>query len=104
MESRAVFLMTQKDKMKRIAIQGEQGSFHDIAAHEYFGQEQIELICCATFEQVFENIRRDPAVVGMLAIENTIACPRTAGTPSPRCIPIPWPSRSAALSSPAIPR
>lgn len=73
MESRAVFLMTQKDKMKRIAIQGEQGSFHDIAAHEYFGQEQIELICCATFEQVFENIRRDPAVVGMLAIENTIA-------------------------------
>lgn len=59
--------------MKRIAIQGEQGSFHAIAAYEYFGNEQIELICCATFEQVFENIRRDPTVVGMLAIENTIA-------------------------------
>ena len=26
-----------------------------------------------TFEQVFENIRRDPTVIGMLAIENTIA-------------------------------
>ena len=46
--------------MKRIAIQGELGSFHDITAHEYFEGEQIELICCATFEEVFENIKRDP--------------------------------------------
>lgn len=59
--------------MKRIAIQGELGSFHDITAHEYFQGEQIELICCATFEEVFENIKRDPTVIGMLAIENTIA-------------------------------
>ena len=59
--------------MKRIAIQGELGSFHDIAAHQYFEGEQIELICCATFEGVFENIKRDPTVVGICAIENTIA-------------------------------
>ncbi len=59
--------------MKRIAIQGELGSFHDIAAHEYFKDEQIELICCSTFELVFESIHRDPTVIGMLAIENTIA-------------------------------
>lgn len=59
--------------MKRIAIQGERGSFHDIAAHQYFEGEQIQLICCGTFEEVFENIRRDPTVIGMLAIENTIA-------------------------------
>ncbi|MBP7097267.1 MAG: prephenate dehydratase [Prevotella sp.] len=59
--------------MKRIAIQGEIGSFHDIAAHQYFNGEQIELICCSTFEQVFENIKRDPTVIGMIAIENTIA-------------------------------
>jgi hypothetical protein len=59
--------------MKRIAIQGEIGSFHDIAAHQYFKGEQIELICCSTFEQVFENIKRDPTVIGMIAIENTIA-------------------------------
>lgn len=59
--------------MKRIAIQGELGSFHDIAAHQFFEDEQIELICCATFEEVFANIRRDPTVVGLLAIENTIA-------------------------------
>ncbi len=59
--------------MKRIAIQGSIGSFHDIAAHQYFQGEQLQLICCETFEQVFENIRRDPTVIGMLAIENTIA-------------------------------
>ena len=60
-------------KMKRIAIQGDIGSFHDIAAHQYFGNQQIQLICCSPFEQVFENIRRDPTAIGMLAIENTIA-------------------------------
>ena len=49
------------------------GSFHDITAHEYFEGEQIELICCATFEEVFENIKRDPTVIGITAIENTIA-------------------------------
>lgn len=49
------------------------GSFHDIAAHQFFHGEQIELICCATFEEVFENIKRDPTVVGLVAIENTIA-------------------------------
>jgi prephenate dehydratase len=59
--------------MKRIAIQGLIGSFHDIAAHQYFEGEQIQLICCSTFEQVFENIKRDPTVIGMVAIENTIA-------------------------------
>lgn len=59
--------------MKRIAIQGIVGSFHDIAAHQYFEGEQIELICCDTFEQVFDNIKADPTVIGMLAIENTIA-------------------------------
>lgn len=59
--------------MKRIAIQGEIGSFHDIAAHEYFEGEQIELICCASFEEVFENVKRDPTVIAMCAIENTIA-------------------------------
>ena len=56
--------------MKRIAIQGELGSFHDIAAHQYYEGEQIQLICCQTFEQVFENVRRDPTAIAMLAIEN----------------------------------
>ena len=59
--------------MKRIAIQGALGSYHDIAAHKYFEDEEIELICCATFEDVFRTISKDSQVIGMLAIENTIA-------------------------------
>ena len=59
--------------MKKIAIQGTKGSYHDIAAHRYFEGEEIELICCASFEEVFASIRKDSQVIGMLAIENTIA-------------------------------
>lgn len=59
--------------MKRIAIQGIAGSFHDIAAHQYFEGEQVQTLCCATFEEVFERIANDPTVIGMVAIENTIA-------------------------------
>ena len=59
--------------MKRIAIQGEYGSFHDIAAHLYFANEQIQLTCCATFEDVFAEVKGDSAAIAMLAIENTIA-------------------------------
>ncbi len=59
--------------MKRIAIQGLVGSFHDMATHQYFDGQQVQLICCSTFEQVFENIKRDPTAIGMVAIENTIA-------------------------------
>ena len=59
--------------MKRIAIQGVPGSFHDIAAHKFFPNEEIELICCDTFEEIFTHIYEDSSVIGMLAIENTIA-------------------------------
>ena len=59
--------------MRRIAIQGRIGSFHDIAAHLYFEGEQVQIICCSTFEEVYEHIHRDPTVIGLTAIENTIA-------------------------------
>lgn len=59
--------------MKRIAIQGIKGSYHDMAAHYFFDKEDIELICCATFEDVFDTVRQDSTILGMAAIENTIA-------------------------------
>lgn len=59
--------------MKRIAIQGIEGSFHDIASHRYFEGEELELICCDTFEQVFDNMKADHEVLALVAIENTIA-------------------------------
>lgn len=59
--------------MRTVAIQGALGSFHDIAAHQFFPGEEVELICCATFEQVFEAATKDSKIIGMCAIENTIA-------------------------------
>ena len=59
--------------MRRIAIQGIVGSYHDIAAHKYFKEEDIELVCCNTFEEVFEAMKKDSNVIGVVAIENTIA-------------------------------
>lgn len=59
--------------MKKIAIQGVRGSFHDIAAHRYFQQEDIDLMCCDTFEDLFNAMRRENSLLGLAAIENTIA-------------------------------
>ena len=59
--------------MRKIAIQGEIGSFHDVASHRYFENEEFELICCDTFEDVFVNMKKDKDVIGVMAIENTIA-------------------------------
>lgn len=63
----------KENVMRKIAIQGTLGSYHDIAAHKYFEGEDIELSCCATFEEVFAAIKKDSHTTGMLAIENTIA-------------------------------
>ena len=59
--------------MRKIAIQGVKGSYHDIAAHKYFKDEEIELICCNTFEEVFAQMKKDSDVIGVIAIENTKA-------------------------------
>lgn len=56
-----------------IAIQGIKGSFHDIAAHRYFNGEEVDLVCCDTFEEVFDTVNREPDTIGLAAIENTIA-------------------------------
>ena len=59
--------------MKRIAIQGIKGSFHDIAAHHFFEDEEVELVCCNTFEEMFAQLKGQTDMLGLMAIENTIA-------------------------------
>lgn len=58
---------------RKVIIQGARGSFHDIAAHRFFEGEQLELICCNTFEEVFTRLRTTPQAMALIAIENTIA-------------------------------
>lgn len=59
--------------MRKVAIQGFEGSYHDIATREFFKGEDTELICCETFKDVFDAIAADSYVVALVAIENTIA-------------------------------
>ena len=59
--------------MKRVAIQGFEGSYHDIATRQFFNSEDTELICCETFGEVFAALKADSNVIALVAIENTIA-------------------------------
>ncbi len=59
--------------MKRVTIQGIAGCFHETAARRFFGDEPIEVIPCETFEQLFDRLAADPSLLGIAAIENTIA-------------------------------
>lgn len=58
---------------KRVTIQGVAGCFHDAAAREYFNGEEITTIPCDTFPQMFEMLSCDASLLGIVAIENTIA-------------------------------
>ena len=58
--------------MKRIAIQGYDGCFHQIVAFEYFGRD-VQTLPCDTFRQVAQMVRSGEADYGVMAIENSIA-------------------------------
>ena len=57
---------------KRVAIQGALASFHETAALEFFGEE-IEIVECATFPQLFNAMKTGEADYAICAFENAIA-------------------------------
>ncbi|HEX2608778.1 MAG TPA: prephenate dehydratase [Flavisolibacter sp.] len=57
---------------QKVTIQGFEGSFHQIAARQFFGK-QVEVIPCATFHEVVEQTRKKMADASVMAIENSIA-------------------------------
>ncbi|MDE6548148.1 MAG: prephenate dehydratase [Muribaculaceae bacterium] len=59
--------------MRKIGIQGIPGCFHDIAAHEWFSEEEIETIGFASFDDMFSALDTDSEMMAAVAIENTIA-------------------------------
>ena len=59
--------------MKKVAIQGVSGAFHEIAARQYFEGEEIEILPCNTFKDLFKALAADDSLLGIIAIENTIA-------------------------------
>ncbi len=59
--------------MKKVTIQGVEGCYHEVAARSYFSSEEIGVVPCATFGKLFETMAHDSSLLGIAAIENTIA-------------------------------
>lgn len=57
----------------KVTIQGVAGCFHDAAAREYFAGREVETLPYDTFQQMFDALASDASLVGIVAIENTIA-------------------------------
>jgi len=57
--------------MKKIAIQGIKGAFHQDAAQHYY-QDEIKIIECLSFNDLFEATETQKADEAIMAIENTI--------------------------------
>lgn len=54
----------------KISIQGERGSFHEVAARQFFKTEHIDLVECATFDQTINSVTGRKADFAVMAIEN----------------------------------
>jgi prephenate dehydratase len=59
-------------KRKRVAIQGGAGSNHEIAAKAFFETNDIEIVPCMSFPELFATLKADNSIYGIMAIENTL--------------------------------
>lgn len=59
--------------MKKVTIQGIAGCFHETAARSFFSNESIEVLPCESFDALFAQMAADSQLLGVAAIENTIA-------------------------------
>jgi prephenate dehydratase len=57
----------------KVAIQGYQGSFHDVAASRFWPGRKLELIPADSFDILGQILRSGQADVAVMAIENSIA-------------------------------
>ncbi len=58
--------------MKKIAIQGIQGAFHEQAARAYFQTEEVEIIPHLRFDELIASLMSGKTDYGVMAIENTL--------------------------------
>lgn len=65
-------IMNDNQRLK-VTIQGVEGCFHDAAAREYFHDREVDTVPFETFPDMFEALDTDASLVGIVAIENTIA-------------------------------
>jgi len=65
--------MDKQQILKRIAIQGGYGAFHEIAAIRYFKNDDIEIVPKSTFKDLFKTLKHNTVDYGITAIENSLA-------------------------------
>lgn len=66
-------IVKHTDSPAVIAIQGYEGSFHQVAANHYF-ENNVTVVCCDTFREVVKKAtNKKESDGGMMAIENSIA-------------------------------
>ena len=61
------------DRQIHVAIQGEKGSFHEVAANDFFRNERIILVPCSTFDETVNSVVQGKADYAVMAIENARA-------------------------------
>jgi prephenate dehydratase len=54
----------------KIAIQGETGCFHEVAARQYFNYDSIDIVPCSTFDMTLDTLKTGDADFALMAIEN----------------------------------
>ena len=59
--------------MRRIAIQGYMGCFHEQAARLFYGEPDLSIVECDTFEGLYDAMKEGRADAAVMAIENTVS-------------------------------
>ena len=54
----------------KISIQGEKGSFHEVAARQYFDKQTISILPCSSFDLTLMAVKEKEAEFAVMAIEN----------------------------------
>ncbi len=60
-----------KESPLKVAFQGENGAYSEVAVYKYFGVE-VKPIPCETFQEVFRKVESRLVDYGVLPIENSI--------------------------------
>ena len=61
------------EKYIKVAIMGGYGTFHEIAAHHYFRDVDVEIVTSESFDDMFRLMKQGVARHAISAIENSVA-------------------------------
>jgi len=54
----------------KIAVQGEKGCFHEVAARLFFSNDEVEILYCTSFDLTLMAVKESKADLAAIAIEN----------------------------------